>query len=296
MAEPESTKIASKTAMTSPSEAVVAESGAPAVPLPALPPIEPLGGVEDGVEGTADDGLMNVGTPCSPIAHGPREVEDARHGEEKTTNAHEKNNNNDDTPVETVGIPTAPSLRKISNTNDDLYENGYDSDGAIGPFFDGVQDEMDEEVMLEKEDEALPTSMGGLVEATVPFLSPVLLHIPIEEKVLSKMKVKEVRRELIMRGIVPKGKKSDQLQALRKALSDKLPCDPSLAPEEDVANKPDAALSGFPSTSCWLTLECNQTPVPEPTNDFAFRPPTLPEGEQNPAKFDYDWTCSRPSE
>ena len=62
--------------------------------------------------------------------------------------------------VEAVGIPTRVSSRIINNIDESMYEKGYDSDGAIGPFMDAVQNEKRMEVEDEDEqDGVLPASM-----------------------------------------------------------------------------------------------------------------------------------------
>ena len=42
--------------------------------------------------------------------------------------------------VEPVGIPTSKPPRKIKNVDESKWEEGYDSDGEIGPFLDAVAD------------------------------------------------------------------------------------------------------------------------------------------------------------
>ena len=34
-----------------------------------------------------------------------------------------------------IGLPATPPLRSFKNMNEDMFEEGYDSDGEIGPFF-----------------------------------------------------------------------------------------------------------------------------------------------------------------
>ena len=64
-------------------------------------------------------------------------------------------------PVGAVGIPTSQQPRKINNIDENKWEEGYDSDGEIGPFLDAVEDQGG--VDVEGEDDELPNSMvaGG---------------------------------------------------------------------------------------------------------------------------------------
>eukprot|EP00957_Ditylum_brightwellii_P181028 13790862-Ditylum_brightwellii.AAC.1 len=50
--------------------------------------------------------------------------------------------------------PILPEIRKITNIDEALYEEGYDTDGGIGPFYDSVEHE--EDFAHNIEEEALP--------------------------------------------------------------------------------------------------------------------------------------------
>ena len=60
-----------------------------------------------------------------------------------------------------VGIPDPKPARAIKNTDEDKFNEGYDSDGEIGPFFDAVEDEINADVEVDDVDDGLPTSMGS---------------------------------------------------------------------------------------------------------------------------------------
>jgi hypothetical protein len=63
--------------------------------------------------------------------------------------------------VDAVWIPTPKNAREITNRDESKYEDGYDLDGAIGPFLDAIADQTTKSVL--DEDDALPASMveGG---------------------------------------------------------------------------------------------------------------------------------------
>ena len=65
--------------------------------------------------------------------------------------------------VATVWIPTSKVARVIKNMDEDKWNEGYDSDGERGPFFDAVENEPDGGVEEEDEqDGVLPPSMLGI--------------------------------------------------------------------------------------------------------------------------------------
>eukprot|EP00957_Ditylum_brightwellii_P066116 5015406-Ditylum_brightwellii.AAC.1 len=51
--------------------------------------------------------------------------------------------------------PISPEIQKIENINKELYEEGYDTDGDMGPFYDAVEHE--EDLAFNIEEEALPS-------------------------------------------------------------------------------------------------------------------------------------------
>ncbi len=62
--------------------------------------------------------------------------------------------------VEDVRIPTSKPPRKIKNLDESKWEEGYDSDGELGPFLDAIANQTTAGV--EEEDEGfLPASMVG---------------------------------------------------------------------------------------------------------------------------------------
>eukprot|EP00957_Ditylum_brightwellii_P012287 928719-Ditylum_brightwellii.AAC.1 len=47
--------------------------------------------------------------------------------------------------------PISPKIRKIENIGEELYEEGYDTDGDIGPIYDAVEHEEDISPNIEEE-------------------------------------------------------------------------------------------------------------------------------------------------
>ena len=187
--------------------------------------------------------------------------------------------------VEAVGIPTSSQRRIIVNRDENKYEQGYDSDGEIGPFLDAVagQKIMD----VEEEDKGLPLSMGGDGSEAVdaPTGRPDWF---MEDSEMNAIKVDKLKGELKRRGLVPKGKKGGLITMLKEAVAASKP----ICVE---ANVDAGALGGFPVTASWKFLEPNADVVENPINDFDFRAPTLAEHE-NPTtpKHNYDEVFDRP--
>ena len=170
------------------------------------------------------------------------------------------------------GINEPPPARVISNADDDKYEEGYDSEGEIGPFFDAVADEIEANVEVEDEDAGLPTTMGGDGTNAAPAEGDKADWYVAKGDVI-KLKMEDLKAEIRRRGVVPKGKKGDLQNMLRECVAKRLPI------VEGGPDKNAAALGGFPVGSKWKMLVPLSDLVPEPVNEFAFRPPTLGEGE-----------------
>jgi hypothetical protein len=145
-----------------------------------------------------------------------------------------------------VGIPTSKPARSITNLNENRWDEGYDSDGQIGPFFDAVAEE--EDVDIAADDDNLPQSMleeGGVgaVEAIEEAPAdgdgngiPVWL---LSEETIKSLNVDQLKKAIGARGLKPKGKKGDLQQMLRDCMTQGLPI-----VEAPVANADE--LSGFP--------------------------------------------------
>ena len=159
-----------------------------------------------------------------------------------------------------VGIPTSKPPQKIHNIDETKWEEGYDSDGAVGPFFDGVMDEADYNV--DAEDGDLPVSMLDSDE-TVEAPADGDPNPPrfISDAVIIKMNVAEMKAAITQCGLKPEGKKVDLQQMLRDCMTQQLPV--LEGPVENVNE-----LSGFPVGSQRKLLSPNGTPAQEPLNFF----------------------------
>ena len=182
------------------------------------------------------------------------------------------------------------SPRKHPRSEQEDEEAGYDSDD--GPCFDaidneGVQDfDEDDEIAL-----SAPAATAANQEMTVQ--SVIGQFINIEESVLKKMKVNELKQALLVRGKNGNGKKADLLVRLRQALEEGAVVVAEPAPDPNERAK---ELVGFAETAYWDTLEHAPEPVAEPENTFLVCAPTVPALKATviPVKYNFEQTFDCP--
>ena len=150
----------------------------------------------------------------------------------------------------------------MTAADEEKYDDGYDSDGDVGPFFDAVNNGPDEEELLEKEGESLPVSMGGLVP---PEEEPKKEYQPPTCD-LKKLTVQDLKYELMICGLAPKGKKASLRQMLEDAMEKNVAVGAALFNTSQMEKKRDNMLSGFPSTTNWELIKHNEHLVDKPTN------------------------------
>ena len=186
-----------------------------------------------------------------------------------------------------VGIPSTPTLRTFQNLDLNLYEEGYDSDGQIGPHFDANiaegpqiydEDEIDE-IMT-----AIPTEDDTPDE-----------FVMIASEDILKLKVAELKVEIEKRGLVCSGLKKNLQEILKKAMIDRTPI--SNAAVRTTITSP-VIPRGFAVTAHWVPLTAEDDVVPEPVdNPEFFCAPTIPENERNcsvPLKHNFQEAFDRP--
>ena len=111
------------------------------------------------------------------------------------------------------GIPNSPEQRAVGIIDDDLYDNGYDSDGQRAPW-EGivVEDYGDEEVL--EEGEATETAIAEEVEPAAGNPNPTVLT----EADVMNMLVSELKTHLKNRALSVKGRKSELQERLKSAV------------------------------------------------------------------------------
>jgi hypothetical protein len=213
-------------------------------------------------------------------------------------------------PKPTVS-PRAINLARTMEDNEHKFEQGYDSDGEIGPH----SFVLEEEGVQDFEEEDLPCAPPGEQQSSVPVTGdteevPDMSsaaqngHIPIAEEALLAMKRSVLVEELKKRGQVVSGKKDVLLDRLRLALEKKMRVgkNKKRAPGFKIVENPKMdktrnETAGFLPGSYWKTLVPSST-VAEPLNPSFTKPraPTIPADEADvvPVKHDFAEVFERP--
>ena len=128
-------------------------------------------------------------------------------------------------PPEDMGLPQTPPQCVLIMPSDELLEEGYDSDMQHGPFLQhGVMEEsfeiMDEVEKTATEDET--AEPDEVVESAPP---------PLTSNAIKKMKVKELRTALEVRGLSKNGLKAVLVARLEDAVKNNVPLMQNCAPE-----------------------------------------------------------------
>ena len=132
-------------------------------------------------------------------------------------------------PLPEIEVEMSPRLRAISKMDamEVNFDQGYDSDGDIGPFFyasmmegEQMHDEMPlgEELIFSRLEAEENTTTEEIVTAEV-----ICHHVDVDEETLLHMKREHLKDELRKRGEKLSGNKSELLDRLQKAVSNKVP-------------------------------------------------------------------------
>ena len=179
-----------------------------------------------------------------------------------------------------VVSPQMVQRPKMTTNMEERFELGYDSDQEVGPFLDAVEEEGDQildEKEVPNEGEAVVTEdphQNEGQEEQQPAIMPQLsmdVFIPIEEGLIDKMKVSELRDELSIHELSTCGKKTELKDQLRKALAEKVYVRHSL-PQQNQRKKATAKEKqsdvgkDFPPTARWEVLTPDNEQAAEPSN------------------------------
>ena len=201
---------------------------------------------------------------------------------------------------------TSPRDKCLNNMNnkEDGFENGYDSDGEMGPF-NNRTDKEGPQLFNEDDDDGVGFVAEKLIDEDPDLAAPVDevvlgVHVPILLDEMNKLSSVQLKLELKLREQPTSGAKFKLKERLIKALEKKLPkyTMESLAKkkEADIEAKkknPTDGLSSFAKTAYWKELKANDAPVEEPTNPTfkiqRVRAPTVPEEDAAhiPVKHDF---------
>ena len=227
-----------------------------------------------------------------------------------------------------LSIPIEPKPKQQTAENFDSFENGEDTDGEIGPFYDAVAEEedFDDDDMsffspfrMEPQDNLLPVPDDSVQEDSmlegsprsateaVPEIAAENPVVAFTEDDLKKMKNSELQAELKKRGRSTNGNKTVLVARLLAAINDE--AGTSTGRNRSGRRKgrrkghprTDEAIEGFALEARWRELVANNEPVAEPTRPNDLVGPTIPLGEKEFKKFDYadqwdrePWTATSP--
>ena len=211
-----------------------------------------------------------------------------------------------------ISVPRGTSRREINFLEDEATTvanntEGYDSDGAVGPFFDAVEREMatpdlalmdvadipldDDEArvlveasrVLEGNDTEIIEGETVVAEEVTNGGTPVLTAEMVEGFLVSRL-----REELGKRGMSKNGNKAALKQRLLVAVAAGAPIR-DLADNKIYPNPED----GFCGRAHWVSLEPSSVPVANPT-PVGFRAPTNRDGLEEKDLFQFEETFDRP--
>ena len=206
--------------------------------------------------------------------------------------------------LENVIQIASPAQRVIASCIDIAKDatDGYDSDGALGPFFDAniMEGEQDfEEENVSSVPPSVATEPDTSVNADNEEHLPTPCHVPIEDAQLKKMKVAELREELLKRKQSTKGLKTELLTRLKKALHDNVHVFSIVINKENENAKKKKVPKRSPfdlAEGAWWKVLVSDSVVEEPSNPTFFEPRAPTEEAQHvPRKYNFKEEFERPS-
>lgn len=231
-----------------------------------------------------------------------------------------------------VKSPREINLSRIATLEKD-FNSGYDSDGEIGPFYDCIEFEGDQDFDEDEIEDFHDVEENGDGNETGHTTSstnnatvddddeeppPPNIHIDIQQSTLSQLKGESLKIELRKRGIPVSGSKDVLLKRLKKALKDKVPVAFSGEAKKRSGgggktksgggNKSSGAAGGnkkkgggvFPEDAYWKELTPNAEVVTEPENptftSTTTHAPTIEKSDAEfvPIKHNFDVSFDRP--
>jgi hypothetical protein len=214
-------------------------------------------------------------------------------------------------PIAHTGEQMSPRLKNLSNMekNDKKFEDGYDSDGDDGPFYDVTsiegkqffeEDDDDGNIFVpERAIDDIVAVDDAIVDVAEKEEEEVGVHVPIDEVYLKNMKGAQLKEELRLRYESTSGIKTALLKRLKKALLEEKPKysieyieNEKIKKKEAAATKKPSGLDKFSDGAYWQQLAPKESVVEEPNNELfsIARAPTVPERDAHlvPVKHNFD--------
>ena len=223
-------------------------------------------------------------------------------------------------PRESIASPKQIQLPSFNFHEDDL-DNGYDTDGQIGPFNDCIELEGEQDF---EEDSNIPVlevlGRGDTDDETNDIVVAVevineestvvndpLEHVPIEDGVLMKMSKPDLQENLRSRGQRVSGNKGELQKRLKDTLRKKIPVGFSLQKKSESKSSKnkgggdeqrETGMKTFSKTAHWKILTPDEIPAEEPANpNFSTpRAPTIDgkDAAHVPLKYNFSDKIDRP--
>ena len=153
-----------------------------------------------------------------------------------------------------ISVPDSPVTRVLHMIHSEVAEHGYDSDGLLPDGNISEEENIGEEAVLD-------FVAGDAVDNEEVTEINTDNFVPIPEEILMKLKVDELREELMKRGVSKTGKKAELQEKLRIALHNRTPL---LSIE-----RASAAPNGFEEGARWRLLDPKVEELPDPVNEVA---------------------------
>ena len=184
------------------------------------------------------------------------------------------------TPPE-CGMPKTPPRRVLIMPSDEALEEGYDSDGNLGPFMsESVED--DRFVSMNETAPEAPTDVtpppADEVESAAASAAPCL-----DEETMNKMKVSELRNALHARGLSKNGLKAVLLDRLKAAVAEGVP----LVADRPAVEVENTAGTDFHPSAYWKEIDPDGEDIDESimnVDGIQFRAPTT-SAEEHDAQY-----------
>ena len=115
------------------------------------------------------------------------------------------------------GVPRTPPCQGPIAISESHNDEGYDSDGMQGPFFDAVEGEA--QLEGEDEEEVGASNLPQLTQAAQQKNQAIVLA----NEIIERMRVKQLQEELKRRACSLKGKKKELQDRLKEAVQKNMP-------------------------------------------------------------------------
>jgi hypothetical protein len=187
-----------------------------------------------------------------------------------------------------LSVPVTSQM-PYSNNNTSTYEDGYDSDGQLGPFYDAVahQKDDDDEEFDEEEQIPLHEVSDESVQQEPPEIVPEV-NLPN----FQLMTVAQLKDELRKRNLPVNGRKEVLLQRLSAPLA---AIHHTTNSEQRLPQQPASAINGFAPHAKWIELKHHQERVVEPNQQHRnLVGPTVPTGQAEAPKYNFSEQFDRP--